>query len=183
MMAVVSKRAELRPFHARLVDIRALAESCGRQLGAWLRTVRQTDQRACRSRPRNGPAAKARLKRQLDRANLSNSMPPGSWPPIAFVILSFVICHSTAHRSRRDPDQQLSPIPVICHFGICHPESRRGATPAPSPAPSAAPGPLRLRDFLRSGACLRRRSSWHRQRNITPALPWRAWSDLPKAAL
>lgn len=77
MMAVVSKRAELWPFHARLADIRALAESCGRQLGAWLRTVRQTDQRACRFRPRNGPAAKARLKRQLDRANLSDSMPPG----------------------------------------------------------------------------------------------------------
>ena len=46
MMAVVSKRAELRPYNTRLADIRALAESCGRQLGAWLRTVKEPRGRA-----------------------------------------------------------------------------------------------------------------------------------------
>jgi four helix bundle protein len=58
MMAVVSKRAELRSYHTRLADIRALAESCGRQLGAWLRTVKEPRGRATGSSSRSRSAQK-----------------------------------------------------------------------------------------------------------------------------
>ena len=58
MMAVVSKRAELRPYHTRLADIRALAESCGRQLGTWLRTVKEPRWQPTRSSSRSRSAQK-----------------------------------------------------------------------------------------------------------------------------
>ena len=36
MLAVVKDRPRLRPFIQRLLEIRELAGSCGRQLGAWI---------------------------------------------------------------------------------------------------------------------------------------------------
>ena len=39
MMAVVKDRPRLRPFLKHLQEIRALAESCGRQLGAWSSSI------------------------------------------------------------------------------------------------------------------------------------------------
>ena len=58
MMAVVSKRAELRPYRTRLAEIRALAESCGRQLGAWLSSVKEPRWRATRSSSKSRSARK-----------------------------------------------------------------------------------------------------------------------------
>ena len=39
MLAVVKNRPRLRPFVQKLTEIRDLAESCGRQLGAWMGTI------------------------------------------------------------------------------------------------------------------------------------------------
>ena len=39
MLAVVKNRPRLRPFIQKLIEIRALADSCGRQLGAWMATI------------------------------------------------------------------------------------------------------------------------------------------------
>jgi four helix bundle protein len=39
MVGVVLKRREVRTHVARLEEIRTIAESCARQLGAWLQTV------------------------------------------------------------------------------------------------------------------------------------------------
>jgi hypothetical protein len=39
MLAVVKNRPRLKPFVRRLQEIRDLAESCGRQLGAWMGSV------------------------------------------------------------------------------------------------------------------------------------------------
>jgi four helix bundle protein len=39
MLAVVKDRPRLRPFIQRLTEIRELAESCGRQLGAWMGSI------------------------------------------------------------------------------------------------------------------------------------------------
>ena len=39
MLAVVKDRPRLRPFVRGLKEIRELAESCGRQLGAWMGSI------------------------------------------------------------------------------------------------------------------------------------------------
>jgi four helix bundle protein len=39
MLAVVKDRPRLKPFLRTLVEIKQLAESCGRQLGAWMNSI------------------------------------------------------------------------------------------------------------------------------------------------
>lgn len=72
MMAVVSRRRELRPHHTRLAEIRALAESCGRQLGARLRTVEQPRRRVSTSSPRSRSAVKTQPGQKTDESYLSD---------------------------------------------------------------------------------------------------------------
>jgi len=40
MVGIIVRRAEVRPHVARLQEIRTIAESCTRQLGAWLQTIK-----------------------------------------------------------------------------------------------------------------------------------------------
>ena len=40
MVGIIVRRAEVRPHDARLHEIRTIAESCTRQLGAWLQTIK-----------------------------------------------------------------------------------------------------------------------------------------------
>src|SRR5215207_1499010 len=39
MLAVIKDRPRLKPFLQKLVEISRLAESCGRQLGAWMLSI------------------------------------------------------------------------------------------------------------------------------------------------
>jgi four helix bundle protein len=53
MVAVVVKRAELQLHVPRLQEIRKIAESCARQLGAWLQTINDPKQSRMPARRRN----------------------------------------------------------------------------------------------------------------------------------
>jgi four helix bundle protein len=44
MVGIVVHRAEVRPHVTHLQEIRAVAESCTRQLGAWLQTIKRPKQ-------------------------------------------------------------------------------------------------------------------------------------------
>ena len=44
MVGIIVRRAEVRPHAARLHEIRTIAESCTRQLGAWLQTIKRPKQ-------------------------------------------------------------------------------------------------------------------------------------------
>jgi four helix bundle protein len=49
MVGIVIRRAEVRPHAAQLQEIRRVAESCTRQLGAWLQTIKRRPKQAKRS--------------------------------------------------------------------------------------------------------------------------------------
>ncbi len=42
MLAVINDRPKLKPFVQKLREIRQLAESCGRQLGAWMGSIEES---------------------------------------------------------------------------------------------------------------------------------------------
>jgi four helix bundle protein len=50
MVGIIIRRAEVRPHVGHLREIRAVAESCTRQLGAWLKTIK------CPKQPKRSPA-------------------------------------------------------------------------------------------------------------------------------
>ena len=52
MVTVVVRRAEVRRYAAQLREIRSAAESCTRQLGAWLQTIKDSKPSRRRSRLR-----------------------------------------------------------------------------------------------------------------------------------
>jgi four helix bundle protein len=49
MVGIVIRRAEVRPHAAQLQEIRRVVESCTRQLGAWLQTIKRRPKQAKRS--------------------------------------------------------------------------------------------------------------------------------------
>jgi len=69
MLAVIKDRPRLRPFIQKLREIRELAESCGRQLGAWMGSIedspvkgkRHLDARTWQAKQMNQAAEKYRL--------------------------------------------------------------------------------------------------------------------------
>jgi len=63
MLAVIMDRPRLRPFIQRLREIGELAESCGRQLGAWMGSIEDSPVKG-----RRHLDAKTRRARQLSQA-------------------------------------------------------------------------------------------------------------------
>src|SRR6266581_1604589 len=63
MLAVVKDRPRLRPLVHRLKEIRELAESCGRQLGAWMGSIEDSPVKGKRRLD-----AKTRQVRQMNQA-------------------------------------------------------------------------------------------------------------------
>ena len=59
MLAVVKNRPRLKPFVERLQEIRDLAESCGRQLGAWMGSVEDSPVKGKRHLDAKGKQAKS----------------------------------------------------------------------------------------------------------------------------
>jgi len=55
MVGVIVKRGEVREHVSRLQEIRSIAESCARQLGAWLQTVDGSKPARLFSRSSNSP--------------------------------------------------------------------------------------------------------------------------------
>lgn len=49
MVSIVIRRPEVRPHVAQLKEIRTVAESCTRQLGAWLQTIKRRPKQTRRS--------------------------------------------------------------------------------------------------------------------------------------
>jgi four helix bundle protein len=49
MVGIVIARAEVRPHAAQLQEIRRVAQSCTRQLGAWLQTIKRRQKQPKRS--------------------------------------------------------------------------------------------------------------------------------------
>jgi four helix bundle protein len=49
MVGIVIRRAEVRPHAPQLQEIRRVAESCTRQLGAWLQTIKRRPKQPRRS--------------------------------------------------------------------------------------------------------------------------------------
>jgi four helix bundle protein len=58
MLAVVKNRPKLKPFIRRLQEIRGLAESCGRQLGAWMGSIEDSPVKGKRHLDARGKQAK-----------------------------------------------------------------------------------------------------------------------------